>query len=195
MVDYRIDPKFSDRYALANSADPESDQGLHCSPFLLHRLDSLLYGILNHISCKLCQISRALGWYSSLSHIPCKLDRLSRALGLIFKSQPYLLNLASCLEPWADIQVSAISLVILASYLEPWADIQVSALIMRQPTSFECISLFFRIIPTQSVKATGPVFRNIVVLLHIYLKQNIPGLRAFAMVPVFLNIWHILFGN
>ena len=79
-----------------------------------------------------------------------------------------LVNLASYLEPWADIQVSTISLVILASYLEPWADIQVSGLIMRQPTSFECISLCFRIIPTQSVMATGPVFRNIVVLLHTF---------------------------
>ena len=43
---YRNDPKFSDRYALANSADPDqtapqeqSDQGLHCLPFRLHRLD------------------------------------------------------------------------------------------------------------------------------------------------------------
>ena len=48
---YRNDPKFSDRYAWANSADPDetapleqSDQGLHCLPFRLHRLDSLLYG-------------------------------------------------------------------------------------------------------------------------------------------------------
>ena len=42
---YRNDPTFSDRYAWANSADPEkSDQGLHCLPFCLHRLDSLLYG-------------------------------------------------------------------------------------------------------------------------------------------------------
>ena len=43
---YRNDPKFSDRYAWANSADPDqtaprSDQGLHCLPFRLHRLDSL----------------------------------------------------------------------------------------------------------------------------------------------------------
>ena len=45
-LNYRNDPKFSDRYAWANSADPEeqSDQGLHCLPFRLHRLDSLLYG-------------------------------------------------------------------------------------------------------------------------------------------------------
>ena len=44
---YRNDPKFSDRYAWANSADLEeqSDQGLHCLPFRLHRLDSLLYGM------------------------------------------------------------------------------------------------------------------------------------------------------
>ena len=43
--DYRNDPKFSDRYAWTNSADPEqSDQGLHCLPFRLHRLDSELYG-------------------------------------------------------------------------------------------------------------------------------------------------------
>ena len=44
---YRNDPKFSDRYAWANSADPDQtapDQGLHCLPFHLHRLDSLLYG-------------------------------------------------------------------------------------------------------------------------------------------------------
>ena len=45
---YRNDPKFSDRYVWANSADPDqteeqSDQGLHCLPFRLHRLDSLLY--------------------------------------------------------------------------------------------------------------------------------------------------------
>ena len=42
----------SDRYAWANSADQDqtapreeeqSDQGLHCLPFRLHRLDSLLY--------------------------------------------------------------------------------------------------------------------------------------------------------
>ena len=38
---YRNDPKFSDRYAWANSADPEeqSDQDLHCLPFRLHHLD------------------------------------------------------------------------------------------------------------------------------------------------------------
>ena len=47
---YRNDPKFLDRYAWANSADPDlsapeqSDQGLHCLPFRLHRLDSSLYG-------------------------------------------------------------------------------------------------------------------------------------------------------
>ena len=43
---YRNDPKFSDRYAWANSADPDQtapDQGLHCLLFLLHRLDALLY--------------------------------------------------------------------------------------------------------------------------------------------------------
>ena len=43
---YRNDPKFSDRYAWANIADPDqeqSDQGLHCLPFCLHHLDSLLY--------------------------------------------------------------------------------------------------------------------------------------------------------
>ena len=51
MMIYRNDPKFSDRYAWANSADPDqtaleeqSDQGLHCLPFHLHRLPSLLYG-------------------------------------------------------------------------------------------------------------------------------------------------------
>ena len=43
----RNDPKFSDRYAWANSADPAQtapDQGLRCLPFRLHRLDSLLCG-------------------------------------------------------------------------------------------------------------------------------------------------------
>ena len=46
-VIYRNYPKFSDRYAWANNTDPDqeqSDQGLHCLPFCLHRLDSLLYG-------------------------------------------------------------------------------------------------------------------------------------------------------
>ena len=40
------DPKFSNRHAWANSADPDqtAPQGLHCLPFRLHRLDSLLYG-------------------------------------------------------------------------------------------------------------------------------------------------------
>ena len=44
---YHNDPKFSDRYAWTNSADPDqeqSDQGLHCLPFRLHCLGSLLYG-------------------------------------------------------------------------------------------------------------------------------------------------------
>ena len=48
---YRNFPKFSDRQVWANSADldqtaprGESDQGLHCLPFRLHRLDSLRYG-------------------------------------------------------------------------------------------------------------------------------------------------------
>ena len=50
---YRNDPKFSDRYTWANRAgqdqtalllDEQSDQGLHCLQFRLHRLDSLLYG-------------------------------------------------------------------------------------------------------------------------------------------------------
>ena len=46
---YRNDPKFLDRYAWANTADPDqtapgeqSDQGLHCLPFRLHRLDSMV---------------------------------------------------------------------------------------------------------------------------------------------------------
>ena len=46
---YRNEPKFSNGYAMANSADPDqtaleeqSDQGLHCLP--LHHLDSLLCG-------------------------------------------------------------------------------------------------------------------------------------------------------
>ena len=44
---YRNFPKFSDRQVWANSVDPDqeqSEQGLHCLPFRLHRLDSLLYG-------------------------------------------------------------------------------------------------------------------------------------------------------
>ena len=47
MIRYRNDPKFSDRQVWANSADPDQtapDQGLHCLPFPLHLLDSLLYG-------------------------------------------------------------------------------------------------------------------------------------------------------
>ena len=49
VIRYHNDPKFSDRYAWANSADPnqieeQSDQGLHGLPFRLHHLDSLLYG-------------------------------------------------------------------------------------------------------------------------------------------------------
>ena len=59
LAEYHNDPKFSDRYAWANSADSDqttprgqsdqgleeqSDQGLHCLPFHLHRLDSLLCG-------------------------------------------------------------------------------------------------------------------------------------------------------
>ena len=41
---YRNDPKFSDKYAWANSVDPDQtapDQDLHCLPFHLHLLDSL----------------------------------------------------------------------------------------------------------------------------------------------------------
>ena len=38
---YRNDPKFLNRYAWENSADPDQT---HCLPFRLHRLDSLLYG-------------------------------------------------------------------------------------------------------------------------------------------------------
>ena len=42
---YRNDPKFSDRYAWANCEEADQTaQGLHCLPFRLHRLDSLLYG-------------------------------------------------------------------------------------------------------------------------------------------------------
>ena len=45
MKEYHIDPKFSNRYAWANSADPDQTaQSLHCLQFRLHRLDSLLYG-------------------------------------------------------------------------------------------------------------------------------------------------------
>ena len=42
---YSNDPRFSDRYAWANSADKDQtapDQGLHCLPFLMHLLDALL---------------------------------------------------------------------------------------------------------------------------------------------------------
>ena len=66
----------------------------------------------------------------SYHQIPClpvllSLENLSWKLraGLEFG---FLVNLASYTEPWADIQVSTISLVNLASYLEPWTDIQVS---------------------------------------------------------------------
>ena len=44
---YRNGPKFSDKQVWANSVDPDqtaSDQGLHCLPFRLHGLDTLLYG-------------------------------------------------------------------------------------------------------------------------------------------------------
>ena len=44
---YRNDPKFSDRYAWANSADPDQtapDLDLHCLPFRLDHLDSTPYG-------------------------------------------------------------------------------------------------------------------------------------------------------
>ena len=54
---YYNDPKLSDRQVWANKADPDktaprgavycfqrSSLGLHCLPFRLHRLDSLLYG-------------------------------------------------------------------------------------------------------------------------------------------------------
>ena len=49
-MEYRNDPKFSDRQVWANSVDPDqvleeqSDQGLDCLLFHLHLLDSLLYG-------------------------------------------------------------------------------------------------------------------------------------------------------
>ena len=47
--DYPNDPKFSDRYVWANSADPDqtapleeqSDQGLHCLLFNLHHFDQI----------------------------------------------------------------------------------------------------------------------------------------------------------
>ena len=44
--EYSNDPKFLDRQVWANSVDPDQtapDQGLHCLPFSLHLLDSLLY--------------------------------------------------------------------------------------------------------------------------------------------------------
>ena len=50
---YCSDPKFSDRQALANSAnsdqtapslEEQSDQGLHCLPFSADLLDTFLYG-------------------------------------------------------------------------------------------------------------------------------------------------------
>ena len=42
---YHNDPKFSDRQVWANSAEEQSDQGLHCLQFRLHLLEALLYGI------------------------------------------------------------------------------------------------------------------------------------------------------
>ena len=45
LMPYRNDPKFSDRYTWANSADPDQTapvQGPHRLPFRLHHLDSLL---------------------------------------------------------------------------------------------------------------------------------------------------------
>ena len=51
---YHNDSKFSDRLILAISVDPDqtaptgaeqSDQDLHCLPFLLHLLDELLYAV------------------------------------------------------------------------------------------------------------------------------------------------------
>ena len=50
MYVYHNDPKFSDRKAWANSADPGQtapDQGLHSLQFLLHLLEALLYGKSN----------------------------------------------------------------------------------------------------------------------------------------------------
>ena len=40
------DPKYSDRLVWTNSVDPDQTEGsgLHCLPFLLHLLDTLLYG-------------------------------------------------------------------------------------------------------------------------------------------------------
>ena len=46
---YCNDPKFSDRQVWANSAAPDqteeqSDEGVHCLPFRLHPLDTVLCG-------------------------------------------------------------------------------------------------------------------------------------------------------
>ena len=43
---YRNGPKFSDTQVWANSVvlEEQSDQGLHCLPFLVHLLDALLCG-------------------------------------------------------------------------------------------------------------------------------------------------------
>ena len=46
---YHNDSKFSDRQVRANSVNPDqtalnkTDQGLHCLPFCLHYLDTLLF--------------------------------------------------------------------------------------------------------------------------------------------------------
>ena len=58
--------------------------------------------ILNRISCKLGQLSRALGWYSSLNHISCKLGQLSRALGW-YSSLNHM--------PWHTVQTQMSSLI------------------------------------------------------------------------------------
>ena len=43
----------NDADIMANSVDPDqTDQGLHCLPFRLHRLDSLLYGRATYIYLK-----------------------------------------------------------------------------------------------------------------------------------------------
>ena len=42
--DYRNDPKFRTGKQYRPRSEEQSYQGLHCLPFRLHRLDSLLYG-------------------------------------------------------------------------------------------------------------------------------------------------------
>ena len=100
---YCNNPKFSDRYAWANSADldqtapsKQSDQGLHCLPFRLQCSDSLIYG---RAKVQILEWLQQIFWvyeylenlrYMSLrrlrrgndSNQPAQLQRLARVLKL-----------------------------------------------------------------------------------------------------------------